>query len=222
MEDIDLLVAGAQEGSLGEAIAEQARLRGAVVRTIGLHKEDHNVDLRVRTRVPYRAQHLVTTIGINNQLLALQEHMRVNVQVNLDLLDWWMKEGRYTGRVDVGQVGTDHFVAISSNSAHIARRNSMAYCVSKAALSMAIRVRAREEAHRKDVAIYCYEPGWIEGTPMSKAIAKRLGKELKPMHRMPHGDGVSRHNLARMIVSNLMGGGMELNGACIRIDGGEQ
>lgn len=59
-------------------------------------------------------------------------------------------------------------VAISSDAARIPMRASIAYCSSKAALNMAVRVAARELAPRWQ--INAVAPGIIDGTEMTKYI----------------------------------------------------
>ena len=117
-----------------------------------------------------------------------------------------------------------HFVAISSNSAHIARSGSAPYCASKAALSMAIRAEARDLARSYDlhtVIAYTYEPGWLEGTAMSNDVASRY-PGMQP-HRMLGLDaGLPPSRLAGMIAYNLRHCGRELNGCVLRVDAGEQ
>jgi NAD(P)-dependent dehydrogenase (short-subunit alcohol dehydrogenase family) len=119
-----------------------------------------------------------------------------------------------------------HYVAISSNSARIARTNSMAYCATKAALSMALRVAAREASSSTGHIVYGYEPGWLAGTPMSNEVQQHWGgHSVGTMHRMRGeglAQGVSREDLAQQIVANLGVPGYALNGTLIGYDGGEQ
>lgn len=63
-------------------------------------------------------------------------------------------------------------VAVSSDAAEIPMRGSVAYCASKAALNMAVRVMARELApiHR----INAVAPGMVDGTPMTEYIDKTV------------------------------------------------
>jgi NAD(P)-dependent dehydrogenase (short-subunit alcohol dehydrogenase family) len=63
-------------------------------------------------------------------------------------------------------------VAVSSDAARIPMRGSVAYCASKAALDMAVRVMARELAplHR----INAVAPGMVEGTDMTRYIDKAV------------------------------------------------
>lgn len=63
-------------------------------------------------------------------------------------------------------------VAVSSDAADIPMRGSIAYCVSKAALNMAIKVMARELAPRWRVNGVA--PGMVEGTPMTEYIDRTI------------------------------------------------
>lgn len=112
------------------------------------------------------------------------------------------------------------FVAISSNSAHIPRRGSMPYCASKAALSMALRVAARELAN-KNVAVWGYEPGLLAGTPMSEQTRRDFGTD--PLHRMPgvSWEGLPVGDLAQQIVQDISTFSVAHNGLMIPFDGGE-
>jgi hypothetical protein len=94
---------------------------------------------------------------------------------------------------------------------------------------MAIRCTARDVARNHAAslsnemmpAIYGYEPGWLGGTPMSDAVMERLPEGVVP-HRIPSGRHMSPYDLSVMIVANLKQGNNLMNGALIRIDGGEQ
>jgi sorbitol-6-phosphate 2-dehydrogenase len=63
-------------------------------------------------------------------------------------------------------------VAVSSDASRIPMRGSVAYCSSKAALNMAVKVMARELAplHR----INAVAPGMVEGTPMTAYIDEAI------------------------------------------------
>ena len=116
------------------------------------------------------------------------------------------------------EVESLNFVAVSSNSAHIARSGSTGYCMSKAALSMGIRCIARACAE-EPVNVWGYEPGFIAGTPMSREAVERYGEAP---HRIP-GNRISPvGSLAQMIVKQVANDGKWLNGSLIRTDGGEQ
>lgn len=235
-----VLVVGARPDSLGAAIAEAVHSRGWEAVTAGIPGpdrlmaggerlyEDHHLDLIGKSGLltmlldKVHPNHIVVTTGINRPQMEYGhnedcgvaawylEHFNVNVVGPMRLCEAWLWRGT-----------AGHFVAISSNSAHIARSWSSAYCSSKAALSMALRVRAREVVGDGRRVIYGYEPGLLAGTPMTRATEARLrGVPLTRMPGLPL--GLNTHWLASLIVYNLATGGMELNGTCLRIDAGEQ
>jgi len=112
-----------------------------------------------------------------------------------------------------------HFVVVSSNSAHVARSRSSAYCASKAAVSMLVRCVARELAFNT-FTIWAVEPGFIEDTPMSTELIRRL--EGVPAHRIPGERTLTAASLAAYIMKGINGDFTWLNGTTLRIDGGEQ
>lgn len=252
-----LLVIGAQMQSLGRAVFEAARGPFDVT-TAGLTSaETHQMDVtdpesiaRVMRKVA--PEHVVCTAGVNRETPRAAEincrtveemlyHLNTNYTRlaitnavgHMLVMRAWIDVTRLHG--DQLLPGLKHFVSISSNSAHIARTGSAAYCMSKAALSMGVRCAAREVAGQ-GYLVYGYEPGWLEGTPMSQAVTRRLKGsaaadpydgggyplEVPTLHRIPGGMGVDPYRLARLIVRNLRFGGTELNGTLMRIDGGEQ
>lgn len=237
----NLLVVGARPGSLGEAVAQQAR-NGTfpwAVTTAGISgDEEETLELEeplvvepfINNHAPFQA--IVCTAGVNVPSTAynctdeLDQSMYANVIGPMTLLGAWLRKAREGSTVD--NYGM-HFVAISSNSAHIARSNSLAYCATKAALSMALRCAAREMA-QTGVSIYGYEPGWLSGTPMSMDVSRRLSEQYRnapsaerpaALHRIPSGEPIAVDRMANMIVRNLDHHG-DLNGCLIRVDGGEQ
>jgi NAD(P)-dependent dehydrogenase (short-subunit alcohol dehydrogenase family) len=163
---------------------------------------------------------VVCTIGINEARgegdfeYWMMDHLRINCYLPMHVLMTWIEQAS-EGKVGGPPAGA-HFVAISSNSAHIPRSQSMAYNASKAALSMALRSAARDIGKAEwPMSVYGYEPGLIKGTPMSgeRGGTRMLGPGL--------GQGLSRRTLAGQIVHNLAFGGAELNGVLMRIDAGE-
>lgn len=235
-----LLVLGAREHSLGEAVAEEARDNGFSVTTAGISREEDiycDVTQEALVRKLMNGMltgqwfdHVVCTVGVNRPDRIVDEPpwemstlFQANVFAPMLALHHWLRqadeehEPRLFGPFMQGR----HFVAISSNSAHVARSPSMSYCASKAALSMAIRCAARDIAWR-GAQVYAYEFGWIDGTPMSHEATQGLSLGEGAMHRMPGGGpGLDRGDLAGIIVDGLstMSG---LNGCTLRIDGGEQ
>lgn len=227
MADRNCLIVGARPESLGEELARQARgLWGTIATTVEPPEWDITNDKDVRHTID--GDHydtVICTVGVNYQPqeddyeMTLLNHMHVNAVGPLNLLHYWLD--KLDEEEDI-LAATPTFVVVSSNSAHIARSGSVAYCASKAALSMGIRCEAR--AHADDqVNIWGVEPGWIEDTPMSKEIMERFG-EITPrhMHRIPGQRTLERSALAAFILSNIIQEFDWLNGCMLRLDGGEQ
>lgn len=228
-----LLVIGAKPGSLGHAIVGEAVPEWDVY-PAGVSGEPYYVDVRMpHTFRTFIDQHgvpdcIICTAGINRSgsILAdacdaLIEQFVINTVGPVSILREWLATLSGTGQVsNLPNLYGYHFVGISSNSAHIARSQSLGYCASKAALSMALRCAAREVAHT-GIAIYGYEPGWLDRTPMSEEVADRMSVGAK-RHRIPSGDPIDPERLAHTIVRNLTDNTGNLNGCMIRIDGGEQ
>jgi NAD(P)-dependent dehydrogenase (short-subunit alcohol dehydrogenase family) len=235
-----ILVVGAAEGGLGEAISQaifEDPWTGSVV-TAGIAGEQEHLDLSERhTVLPFleavQPSHVICTVGINipfsikadegsYYMRALQASMESNVLLPMGLLSdfttYWAK--RRSQWKENWEMNRAHFVAISSNSAHIARSRSGPYCASKAALSMALRCAARELAE-EEMVVYGCEPGLLEGTPMTKTSREAFAGELHRMPGVPPRTGLSTRAIARMVVGNLRAG-RELNGTMIRVDAGEQ
>jgi len=239
-----VLVVGAKEGSLGSAIVDCLADREFLVATAGISGEPTILDVTdpypvlMRTLREVGADHIVVTAGINmppnadmfagarDPLHWYGDHFVTNCTGPMRLLEAWLEVR--AGAKPLAPPG--HFVAISSNSAHIARTGSAAYCASKAALSMAIRCKAREIGRKGlSVIAYGYEPGLLAGTPMTRDVEDRADKEWAPkerlaLHRMPGIDqeGISPDTLAGLIAYNIANGGRELNSTMHRIDSGEQ
>lgn len=228
-----LLVVGAKPGSLGAAVKQIAQEEqfGWEVVTAGISDEDAFMDLVNMTQGTLelmmrelRPDAIVCTAGINQPRRSVvsveawyRGHFAVNVIGPMRLLDAWLSFGPDT------DVPWPHYVAVSSNSARIPRSHSAAYCASKAALSMAIQCRARDVARvHQPMSIYAYEPGLLQGTPMTNDTARRFPGQ--PLHRMQGvglEDGLSAYGLAAHVVRNIAFGGPELNGVCLRLDAGE-
>lgn len=228
-EDVRVLVVGARSGSLGYHIADALGDDHSVseVTVAGISEEPLHLDavdyLRC-TEVIARVNptHVVCTAGVNQggpfyqdgwETLA-RDHMDANFFGPINLLtafeDWL-----------AGMPGS--FVAISSNSAHVARSNSAAYCASKAALSMGIRCAARDLTRSGSLLrAWAYEPGALEGTPMTKAVARSLRGDV-PMSRMlTSPQGLSVRQVARMVARDLLDAGDVLHGSVVRLDNGDQ
>lgn len=241
----NLLVIGARIGSLGHAVLGVAEEKGWDVTSAGVSgDEDVSCDITDNAAVhklfdnlvfdPWHS--IVCTAGINVEgsirdtegTCKLMDSLVVNAVGPLYLLHAWQKWWLHNIDETHLALGNDnieaplvplHFVAVSSNSAHIARSQSLAYCASKAALSMGIRCAARELSHTW-LNVYGYEPGWLSGTPMSQEVQERLGFDA-PRHRIPGDRTVDPAALAHLIVRNLENRYSSLNGCMLRLDGGE-
>jgi hypothetical protein len=216
LKDRSLLVMGARHGSLGYYIANQAKRDWATVATAGISgQEDTTIDVVDDVALDKLLNDtawtdVVCTIGINGQE-PLWRMMLINAQIPLVAAEWWAREAE---SLEVGHVS---FVGISSNSAHVPRSNSAGYCASKAALSMGLRCLGRKYAKRGGkVRIWGYEPGFLEGTPMSTEHV------FDPPHRMPQGGkGIDPELLAMRIVQDLYTHSALMMGTMQRIDAGD-
>lgn len=221
------LIVGARRGSLGDAVRTRLLDRGVqsvftagVGDVDGYRHEDVALDVtweqgRIdRWMAEWQPTSIVCTVGINLPDFADplgRSQMEVNYFGVMRLLDAW--------RCSTLRVSGDQFVAISSNSAQIARRDSRGYCASKAALSMGIRVAGREDAgsHRP---IYGWEFGLLQGTPMTAEAAERFAGPLTRMPGLPN--GIPTQEAARHVVDGLLGAAASYNGCLLRADAGEQ
>lgn len=225
-----LLVVGCQPDSLGWRVRREAERQGwqvtAIDREPGLEGV-LEVDVTNMESLDVFFYHapmidsVVYAAGVNMESSIfdpewrhnMAEHMAVNYAGAIEVLQRWLAHGMTKNT-------RNSFVTIASNSAHIPRSTAMAYCSSKAAVVMAMRCIARELSNvDRTPCVYTYSPGWLEGTPMSKRIAARLGSAIDP-HRIPGGRGINPKALAKIIVANLEDG-RALHGCDLRIDGGE-
>lgn len=230
----DVLVVGAAEGSLGEAIAlelVECEWEFGRVHTAGIGEEAHQLDVLRTARIgevlnDLKPDILVCTVGLNVPVdvtdaflsAKMATAFSTNVIGPMELLRQFVKSAIRPERA----THVKKFVAISSNSARIARRNSIGYCASKAALSMALRVAARELAPKGEVMAWGYEPGLLDGTPMTRETAKQFPDVA--LHRMPGvpPEGLPPRDLARHIVQDLATFSYAHNGLMIPFDAGEQ
>jgi NAD(P)-dependent dehydrogenase (short-subunit alcohol dehydrogenase family) len=226
-----VLVVGSRPDSLGSAVRDMLQNKGLRTATAGVSGEMFYMDITSETNVAevinaVRPSQVVCTAGINESFSlraeglmgGLSRSLQVNTIGVVSLLQEWvhMLESTEVGTMKVNK----QFVAISSNSAHIARRESLAYCASKAALSMALRCAARELAG-EGYLVYGYEPGLLAGTPMTAASADAFPGALHRMYGVKP-EGLSTLDFARTIVANMTSPNLALNGTMLRLDAGEQ
>lgn len=221
-----VLVVGAKTGSLGDCIAGELRGKVDEVIRAGITREPVHLDVRDWDRCRevmgnVEPTHVICTVG-------------ANVGDPFYAPDWqWLAKDlmdvNYIGPMNVlsafenwldGMPGT--FVAISSNSASVARSSSAAYCASKAALSMGLRCAARDATRAgKPLAIWGYEPGALLATPMTSAVAGRLGADV-PMSRMlTNPAGLPTMAVARIVARDVLDSGAVLHGTVVRLDNGD-
>ena len=131
------------------------------------------------------------------------------------------------GVVKVFPEGNVNVVAVASDAARVAMRNSINYCASKAALVQAVRVAARELA--PTIRVNAVSPAIIEGTPMTTQIdaevrlqrgwseeeALAYERTMIPMQRR-----ATKEEVADVILSTLNGPAF-MTGSNIEITGGK-
>jgi len=244
-----MLVVGARKGSLGHWVKAIALERGWDAYSAGVSgEEDFKLDVANHADVYAMFgpednglpewHSVVCTAGVNYEGSVQDQSIRgkldqsflINATGPLHLLhvwaEWWLYHLDETFMLTDENTGQQipafplHFVGVSSNSAHVARSQSLAYCASKAALSMGIRCAARDLASTW-LNVWGVEPGWLSGTPMSKEVNQRFGMGV-PRHRIPGDRTVDPSALAHMIVRNINNWYSSLNGCMLRLDGGEQ
>jgi len=150
----------------------------------------------------------------------VQHAAEVNYEGAVNALQWWAKQAIDRNFNTDDAPDLQHFVVVSSNSAHIARSGSLAYCASKAAVSMAVRVAARELA-TTELNVWGVEPGFILDTPMSERFRQNY---TGPSHRIPGGDAraLTKDSLAAFILQTITLDAPWINGCMLRLDGGEE
>ena len=221
-----VLVVGARRGSLGAAVADHLQAAGVAHYRAGVSSEPVHLDVCDVRRCEEVIRdldptHIVCTVGINDgapfygagwETLA-RDHLDINFIGPMNLLasfEEWL--GDLPGA----------FVGISSNSAHIARSNSSAYCASKAALSMGLRCAARDLTRAgKPLRVWGYEPGALVATPMTKSVARFLPRGV-PMSRMlTNPAGMDTGALGRIVARDLLENADLLHGTMVRLDNGD-
>lgn len=117
-------------------------------------------------------------------------------------------------------------VAVSSNSARIPRSPSVGYCISKAAVSMAVRVLARR--WRGEPIVWGVEPGLMNTSATVSMVNHGFPTDAAgatvPAHRMlgvSSKYGLSASQLAESVAHDVMWGGQWLNGTLRAMDAGE-
>lgn len=232
-----LLVIGCQPRSLGEALVGEARTgpyEFSAVITAGLRTgsapEEYLLNVRSENSIKetlgkVEPDIIICTVGVNEPATIVERYLPLrmndafatNVIGPMEVLRHFLScegSGAWNGSV------RRKFIAISSNSARIPRRGSLPYCASKAALSMALRVAARELAGT-DTMVWGYEPGLLAGTPMTESTEQTFG--LHGLHRMPGvgPEGLLVGAVAAAIIADVANPSPAFNGTLIPLDAGE-
>lgn len=225
-----ILVLGGHTG-IGFATVQHLKWNYPDAQVTGVGKEDFDIRTHegiqsmegwIATEEP---THLVYAIGDNKlqwidslNILDAEELMKVNVwgfintlQICRDLLDWPLS-----------------VVAVTSDAAWRPMRTSMAYCVSKAALEMAVKVASREFAV-DGWRINAVAPGKVADTPMTEyvdaAVLKLRG--WSPEHAQAYenassalGRPLRAEEVAATIASVLMTDAPGWTGSIVGVNGG--
>lgn len=229
------MIFGAREGSLGAEIKEEMEcvgrelLSGMTVVTAGISGEDLRLDASDRffetdvynSVMEEQPNIIAITTGVNEpggvaRIPLIKKNMDINffgpmrILASVDMISPPFRPAA--------------IAVISSNSAHIARRGSVGYCSSKAALSMGIRCVARDWAtDLNKPRLWGYELGLLKGTPMTQGTEARFGPAQSRM--LGAEAGLEPSAVAQRIAADLTGSSAllkALNGTCIRLDAGEQ
>lgn len=111
-------------------------------------------------------------------------------------------------------------VAVSSNSARIPRSPSLGYCMSKAALSMAVRVLARR--WKGEPMVWGLEPGLMNtDATIASVNANTYAGRAHRMQGVMSTYGLNADQVAETVAHSVLWGGMHLNGALLQMDAGE-
>jgi NAD(P)-dependent dehydrogenase (short-subunit alcohol dehydrogenase family) len=199
--------------------------------TAGIGAEEHSMDVTHASHIrsvlhEVRPDSIVCTVGHNAPASHLSSYLRTNMMSSfetnvvgpMELLRHFSALQRRA--VSPVPLPPKKFVVISSNSARIPRRDSLPYCASKAALSMAIRVAAREAAGT-EMLIWGYEPGLLAGTPMTDKSARDFTGSLHRIPGLEPRTGLNTEALAQRVLGDLAFASMGHNGVLFPFDGGE-
>jgi NAD(P)-dependent dehydrogenase (short-subunit alcohol dehydrogenase family) len=228
MRQRNLLVLGASDGNIGEAVARRLADPPSVFDYIvPLGAEDLDVTREEdMQRIVHEtgATDVVFSVGINKldwihgiDQADFMEVMETNVWGFANLIKALDLQGGKPCNV----------VAVTSDAAWRPMRTSLAYCASKAALEMAVRVASREYAPI-GWRINGVAPGKVEDTPMTRyvddAVLRLRGwtveaSEQYELGSTPLGRKVTKEEVAQVIEQVLLGPAAQ-TGEIIAVNGG--
>lgn len=226
-----ILVLGGHTG-IGHATLQKLRWDYPNARVTGVGLEDFDISTPdgIQSLEDWIAAeeptHLVYSIGTNR----LEWIDSLNVQQDMDHL---MRVNVY-GFVHAVQMCRELFdwplsvVAVTSDAAWRPMRTSLAYCASKAALEMTVKVMSREYA-QDGWRVNAVAPGKVADTPMTRYVDQRVleVRGWTPEHAKSYEDSSSAlgrpltvHEVASTITSVLMSDAPGWTGAVIGVNGG--
>jgi NAD(P)-dependent dehydrogenase (short-subunit alcohol dehydrogenase family) len=219
-----LVVLGGNSG-IGAAVAAHGRSMGVHTETF----KDRDPDVRSHQKLAgllrsYRPTHLVYSVGVNalewSAYLSREDFfhlMEVNVWGFLDTVKILQAIG------DPVSV-----VAVTSDAAWRPMRTSAAYCASKAALEMAVKVTSRELAPL-GWRINAVAPGKVADTPMTEYVDRRVmevrgwDKEKADAYEAassPIGRALEAYEVAEVICDVVFSEVKGFTGAVVPVNGG--
>lgn len=226
MRERNLIVLGASPGNIGEATAERLRhtMRFHNVFTYGAEIDARDVSTVRRIVADTGATDVVFSVGINKldwihkaQRVDFSEVMSTNVWSFVNLIQ----------ALYIYSSKPCNVVAVTSDAAWRPMRTSLAYCASKAALEMAVRVASREYAP-KGWRINAVAPGKVADTPMTDYVDAEVLKlrgwtveaaEQYELGSTPLGRKVTKEEVAQVIEQVLFGPAAQ-TGEIVAVNGG--
>jgi NAD(P)-dependent dehydrogenase (short-subunit alcohol dehydrogenase family) len=227
MRQRNLLVLGASEGNIGMEAADRLRGCGFYDNVTALDRDwmDATSSQDMQQAVFLSgASDVVFSVGINRlewihnaDYVDFNEVMQVNVWSFINLVK----------TMDIMGSKPCNIVAVTSDAAWRPMRTSVAYCASKAALEMAIRVASREYAHL-GWRINGVAPGKVADTPMTNYVDARVlelrgwtveAAEQYEVASTPLGRKVTTDEVAAVIEQVLLGPDAQ-TGEIIAVNGG--
>lgn len=216
-------VIGGRRG-IGRVITLELEKYGAFV----MASDETTIDVGSHSQIQeaylsFRPEQIVYCAGINRlmPLTAFSDMNAVNI-MDINVIGFMRVMANVASNTGI----TDSVVAVCSDAATHPMRNSIAYCASKAALSMAVRCAARELAPL--VRVNAVSPGIVAGTHMTRytdlASATLSGRtrdeeQAYEESRIPMKRRATVDEVAQLVRTTLYGPAYQ-TGSIIEINGG--